>query len=83
MEKKLTVSQMAEYLGVSKEAIYNRLRRGSLQSIIEDGKKYVLLTDSVKKEGSLPKRNQTKSHESEYIELLKSQIVELKEKNQK
>lgn len=74
---------MAEYLGVSKEAIYNRLRRGSLQSVIEDGKKYVLLTDSVKREGSLPKRAQSKAHDSEYVELLKSQIVELKEKNQK
>lgn len=83
MEKKLTVSQMAEYLGVSKEAIYNRLRRGSLQSVIEDGKKYVLLTDSVKREGNLPKRVQSKHHESEYVELLKSQIIELKEKNQR
>lgn len=84
MEKKLTVMEMAEYLGVSKEAIYNRLRRGTLDSIVEDGKKYVLLTDNVKREGRLPKRTKVTSNlDSEYVGLLKSQIEELKAKNQK
>jgi len=84
MDKKLTVIEMAKYLGVSKEAIYNRLRRGSLQSIIEDGKKYVLLTQVVQREGKLPKRTTiTNEMNHEYIDLLKLQIQELKEKNQK
>ena len=39
MDKKLTVIEAAKLLGVSKEAIYNRLRRGSLQSVIENGVK--------------------------------------------
>lgn len=84
MEKRLTVIEMAEYLGVSKEAIYNRVRRGSLKSIIEDGKKYVLLTEDLKKEGKRPKRTAiTATHESEYINLLKDQLEELKAKNLK
>jgi len=82
MEKKLTVIEMAKYLGVSKEAIYNRLRRGTLDSIIRDGKKYVLLTQSVQREGRLPKRTAV-TNNSEYVELLKTQIEELKYKNQK
>jgi len=84
MEKKLTVIEMAKYLNVSKEAIYNRLRRGSLESVIEDGKKYVLLTASVQREGRLPKRATiTNTMDSEYIDLLKAQIEELKHKNEK
>jgi len=84
MEKKLTVMEMAKYLSVSKEAIYNRLRRGSLQSVIQDGKKYVLLTPSVQREGKLPKRAAVaNSINHEYVDLLKSQIEELKSKNSK
>jgi len=84
MDKKLTVIDMAKYLGVSKEAIYNRLRRGSLESVMEDGKKYVLLTSTVQREGRLPKRiTATSPMDSEYIDLLKTQIEELKHKNSK
>jgi len=84
MDKKLTVMEMAKYLGVSKEAIYNRLRRGSLDSVVENGKKYVLLTSTVQREGRLPKRTAvTSAMDSEYIELLKAQVEELKHKNLK
>ena len=84
MDKKLTVMEMAKYLSVSKEAIYNRLRRGTLESITEDGKKYVLLTPNVQREGRLPKRAPiTNAMDSEYIDLLKAQIEELKHKNEK
>jgi len=83
VEKKLTVSQMADYLGVSKEAVYNRLRRGSLKSVIENGQKYVLLTKDIKKDSNSNRKNQTKSFESEYIGLLKTQVEELKKRNEK
>lgn len=76
--------EMSKYLGVSKEAIYNRLRRGSLECIIENGKKYVLLTPTLQREGRLPRQSSaSKTQNSEYIELLKSQIEELKIKNEK
>ena len=42
----MSVSDAAVYFGVSKEAIHNRIRRGSLQSIVEEGIKKVLVDES-------------------------------------
>lgn len=39
--KKLTIADAAEYFNVSKEAIHNRIRRGSLDCIVDNGVKYV------------------------------------------
>lgn len=83
MEKKLTVIEAAKLLGVSKEAIYNRLRRGSLQSVIENGVKYILLTKTALKEGTSSSKKTENSVDSAYIDLLKSQLEELKLKNEK
>ena len=41
--KKISVGEAAEYFGVSKEAIHNRIRRGSLEVVVENGVKMVLL----------------------------------------
>ena len=41
--KKLTIADAADHYGVSKEAIHNRVRRGSLNCIVEDGVKYVTI----------------------------------------
>jgi ElaB/YqjD/DUF883 family membrane-anchored ribosome-binding protein len=82
MDKKLTVIEAAKLLGVSKEAIYNRLRRGSLQSIIENGVKYILLTKSSLKESSSIRKIENVT-ESAYVELLKVQLEEMKLKNEK
>ncbi len=79
MEKKLTVIQTAELLGVSKEAIYNRIRRGSLEVVIENGIKYVILTEDIKK--SSHSRKISNNISDAYIELLKTELKELKEKN--
>jgi predicted DNA-binding protein YlxM (UPF0122 family) len=35
--KKMTIADAAEYFNVSKEAIHNRIRRGSLDCIVETG----------------------------------------------
>ncbi len=40
---KMSIADAALRLGISKEAIHNRIRRGSLESLVEDGVKYVLL----------------------------------------
>ncbi|MDD4855016.1 MAG: DNA-binding protein [Sulfuricurvum sp.] len=45
--KKMTIGDAAEHFGVSKEAIHNRIRRGSLNCIVENGVKYVAI-ESVK-----------------------------------
>jgi FtsZ-binding cell division protein ZapB len=42
---KMTVAQAAEHFKVSKEAIHNRIRRGSLPSIVENGIKYVNIVE--------------------------------------
>ena len=39
--KKMTIADAAEYFKVSKEAIHNRIRRGSLDCIVDNGVKYV------------------------------------------
>lgn len=82
MEKKLTVIETAKLLGVSKEAIYNRLRRGSLQSVIENGVKYILLTKTSLKESSSLRKTES-IIDGAYVELLKAQLEELKLKNEK
>lgn len=40
---KVPVSEAAEILGVTKEAVYNRIRRGTLKTFEKDGAKYVVL----------------------------------------
>lgn len=42
--KKLTIADAADHYGVSKEAIHNRVRRGSLNCIVEDGVKFVVIS---------------------------------------
>ncbi len=79
MHKKLTVIETAELLGVSKEAIYNRIRRGSLDTTIENGIKYVILTDDVKKSPQSKKTNS--SANDAYIQLLRDELKELKQRN--
>jgi len=49
--KKMTIADAAEYFNVSKEAIHNRIRRGSLDCIVENGVKYVAV-ESVKANAS-------------------------------
>jgi len=44
--KKMTVEEAAQYFNISKEAIHNRIRRGTLESTIEDGIKYVFIPSS-------------------------------------
>ncbi|ACZ11126.1 helix-turn-helix domain-containing protein [Sulfurospirillum deleyianum] len=83
MDKKLTVMEAAKLLGVSKEAIYNRLRRGTLQSVVENGTKYIVLSKGGMKENSSVRKADMSADYSAYVELLKTQLDEMKQKNQK
>jgi valyl-tRNA synthetase len=49
--KKLTIADAADHFGVSKEAIHNRVRRGSLNCIVEDGVKYVTISVAKSSQG--------------------------------
>jgi hypothetical protein len=70
---KMTVADAAEHFNVSKEAIHNRIRRGTLNSVIENGVKYVVLPD----EKPAP---QPDSRFHDYIE---KENERLKEKNER
>jgi len=79
---KMSISDAAEHFGVSREAIHNRVRRGSLQSIIENGVKLVI----VDKKTPTASRVQTKratSSDDKYYKLLEEQNAKLQEKVEK
>ncbi|MDD3342075.1 MAG: integrase [Sulfurospirillaceae bacterium] len=81
MDKKLTVLEAAKLLGVSKEAIYNRLRRGSLQSVVEGGVKYILMSKGQTREHNTVRNKAEAGIDHAYVELLKAQLEEVKLKN--
>ncbi|MFT7003372.1 MAG: hypothetical protein ACJAWW_000718 [Sulfurimonas sp.] len=78
---KISIADAALKLGVSKEAIHNRIRRGSLQSIFEDGVKYVILNDETKIANKhAPRRANTKiihKPDVRYYQLLEEQNQKL------
>ncbi len=81
---KLTVTDAAEKLGVSKEAIHNRIRRGSLQSVVENGIKLVILDTTIKPKVAPRKvaANKPTEHkvDDRYYKLLEEQNAKLQKK---
>jgi len=75
---KMSIAQAAEYFGVSREAIHNRIRRGSLESIVEDGVKLVEVS-KIAKSARTTKVNTPKSNASDnkYYKLLEEQNLKL------
>jgi len=80
---KLSVAEAAVKFKVSKEAIHNRIRRGSLDCVIEHGVKYVLLDEPSPQEHENIQKINDKYYS--YIEdenlSLKTKIKELEEQN--
>ncbi|MDP3464188.1 MAG: DNA-binding protein [Sulfuricurvum sp.] len=72
--KKLTIADAAEYFKVSKEAIHNRIRRGSLNSVVENGVKFVILLSE--KETSEP----SNLAENRYTQYIEQENVRLRDK---
>ncbi|CAD7286198.1 DNA-binding protein [Campylobacter suis] len=85
--QKLPVGEAAEILGISKEAVYNRIRRGSLKSIEQDGIKFVIIgeeaqTEQKPKTQKKPRKTQaTAKQDSEFISFLLNELNELKAQN--
>ncbi|MGE4397542.1 MAG: DNA-binding protein, partial [Sulfurimonas sp.] len=80
---KLTISDAAEKLGVSKEAIHNRIRRGSLESVIENGVKFVLISknrSSNAKPSRTAERKATPQSDERYYKFLEEQNAKLQQK---
>lgn len=77
---KLSVAQAAEKFNVSKEAIHNRIRRGSLDCVIEHGVKHVLIDEQAKPTEEVQHDKYYAYIEDENISL-KEKIKELEQLN--
>lgn len=70
---KMTVAEAAEHFNISKEAIHNRIRRGTLNSVIQNGVKYVMLPDA----------NPEPSGDKRFYEYIEKENERLKEKTER
>ncbi|QOY52160.1 DNA-binding protein [Candidatus Sulfurimonas baltica] len=80
---KLTIADAAEILGVSKEAIHNRIRRGSLQSEVENGVKLVVLDGDANAKTPQKRAINIKASpvvDDRYYKLLEEQNAKLQQK---
>lgn len=81
----MTVADAAEHFKISKEAIHNRIRRGTLNSVIENGVKYVLMADEKSKSGDsrfhdyIEKENERLKARTEHLE---SEIYRLRDQRE-
>ncbi len=82
--KKLTVSEAAKYFDITKEAIYNRVRRGKLSTVTEEGLKYVVVDDKIpqNKRSSIQNKQTNKTNNEKYVSYLEKEVDELKNKVQ-
>ena len=84
MMKKLTIEAAAKYFSISKEAIHNRIRRGSLEVVVENGVKLVKVdtTKAVQKPKVTPVLKNS-SNDERYYRLLQEQNEKLQAKVEK
>jgi predicted DNA-binding protein YlxM (UPF0122 family) len=70
---KLTIQEASDHFKVSKEAIHNRIRRGSLPSMSEHGVKYVIVDEVIT-------QNKQVTNDDKYYSFLEEQNKALQEK---
>lgn len=81
---KLSVAEAAEKFKVSKEAIHNRIRRGSLDCVIEHGMKYVLIDEPVEVKSVVePVNDKYYSYIEDENSSLKQKVKDLENQNSK
>ena len=75
----MSIAEAAEFFGISREAIHNRIRRGSLESLIEDGVKLVEVSSEAKPTRVTNRATATKtdSNDNRYYKLLEEQNAKL------
>ncbi|MCR4942492.1 MAG: helix-turn-helix domain-containing protein [Campylobacter sp.] len=81
---KVPIAQAAAMLGISKEAIYNRIRRGSLKAIEKNGQRFVLIDegeDDTAKTQTNKNKTFSNTKRDDFIKYLLAQIDELKALN--
>jgi hypothetical protein len=71
---KLTIADAATHLSVSKEAIHNRIRRGSLKSIVENGVKFVILDNNKATSGT------NTATDNRYVQYIESENIRLRDR---
>jgi valyl-tRNA synthetase len=79
MAKKMTIDEAAKFYGVSKEAIHNRIRRGTLSSHVEDGVKYVHV-DTTQKAPPQKKPSSVDAHFNHYLQEQNQELLQKIEK---
>ncbi len=85
----MTINEAAEHFGISKEAIHNRVRRGSLSVIVVDGVKLVSIDLAAKTKPHAKPKVQTKrttttlTNDDRYYKLLEEQNAQLQTKVEK
>ena len=86
MLKKMSIVEASEFFGVSKEAIHNRIRRGSLDVEMKDGIKTVLVDTDIKTSARARKTSVTQQivvPDDRYYKLLEEQNAQLQAKVEK
>ena len=78
--KKMSVADAATFYGVSREAIHNRIRRGTLKSVIEDGMKMVVVDTQGVKKTPVKRATRVAGDDERYYKLLESQNAKLQER---
>jgi len=83
--KKLSIEAAAKHFGVSKEAIHNRIRRGSLEVVVEEGVKLVKVGDArvVKPRAKATAASRNSSNDERYYKLLQEQNDKLQARVEK
>jgi len=71
---KMTVAEASEYFKVSKEAIHNRIRRGTLDCVIEHGTKFVVVGETKTTPQATPSSN------DKYYSYIEKENADLKAK---
>lgn len=82
----MTIPEAAEYFGISKEAIHNRIRRGSLGVTIVEGVKFVEIDENTQKSNSTkpqPRKSTIQNVDERYYKLLEEQNAQLQAKVEK
>jgi len=70
---KMSISDAALHFGISKEAIHNRVRRGSLESVVEDGEKLVIISGTTTNKSMSSGVSNKNTEDDKYYKLLQEQ----------
>lgn len=78
-ERFLTLAEAAEVLGISKDGVRMRVRRGTLRSEKgEDGRVYVYVSDQDRERDTPEPQGQVEGSQAELVEVLREQVEDLR-----